>query len=377
MTHQPCVLFLITEDWYFWSHRLDLAKAIRDAGMEVLVVTRVQDHGARIEKEGFRLIPIRMRRRNRQPLRELLSVLELVRIYRREQPDLVHHVAMKPMLYGSIAARLAGVPAVVNAFAGLGYAFITDHQSAKVLRFLIGRALRWALALPRSRVIVQNDVDREQLIRDGIVQPIQVSVIRGVGVDTTAFAPSPEPTGPLVVLLGARMLWDKGVGEFVEAMRKLKARGLDLRGVLVGMVDEDNPACISQEQLRSWQATSVVEWWGRRDDMPRVLASAHVVVLPSYREGLPKVLLEAAACARPIVATDVPGCREIVQDGRNGLLVPPRDAGALAEAINTLVQDQAMRLRMGARGREIVTREFSAEQVARETLAVYRELLER
>jgi glycosyltransferase involved in cell wall biosynthesis len=171
------------------------------------------------------------------------------------------------------------------------------------------------------------------------------------------------------------MLWDKGVGEFVEAVRLLKARGLDLKGVLVGMVDEDNPACIPEDQLRSWEADGVIEWRGHRDDMPRVLASAHIVVLPSYREGLPKVLLEATACARPIVATDVPGCREIVLDGDNGLLVPPRDAGALAEAIVTLLQDRTMRLRMGTCGREIVTREFSAEQVARETLAVYRELL--
>jgi glycosyltransferase involved in cell wall biosynthesis len=376
-TDKPRILFLITEDWYFWSHRLDLARAVRDAGMEVLVATRVGDYGKRIEDEGFRLIPIRMSRGSWNPLREAATVLDVTRLYRRERPDLVHHVAMKPMLYGSIAARLAGVPAVVNAFAGLGYAFIAEHQSARLLRGLIGWALRWALALPRSRVIVQNDTDREQLVQAGIVHPSQVVVIRGAGVDTTTFSPTPEPAGTPVIMLASRMLWDKGVGEFVEAIRLLKARGLDFKGVLVGMLDEDNPACIPHERLRSWQADGVIEWRGHKDDMPRVLASAHIVVLPSYREGFPKVLLEAAACARPIVATDVPGCREIVQHGVNGLLVPPRDAKALAEAIATLVQDRAMRLRMGTCGREIVKREFSAEQVARETLEVYRELLDR
>ena len=375
MTVRPRILFLITEDWYFWSHRLDLARAAKHAGLEVLIATRVQDHGTRIEKEGFGLVPIRMRRRSRQPLRELLAIIELIRLYRREQPDLVHHVGMKPMLYGSIAARLAGVPAVVNAFAGLGYAFIADHQPARLFRGLIGRALRWALALPRSRVIVQNDTDREQLTRAGIVQPSQVVVIHGAGVDVKAFNPTPEPAVTPVVLLASRMLWDKGVGEFVEAVRLLKARGLDLKGVLVGMVDEDNPACIPEDQLRSWEADGVIEWRGHRDDMPRVLASAHIVVLPSYREGLPKVLLEAAACARPIVATDVPGCREIVRQNENGLLVPPRDVTALADAIATLVRDQAMRLRMGVCGREIVLQEFSSDRIAGETIALYRDLL--
>lgn len=372
---QPRVLFLITEDWYFWSHRLDLARAAREAGMEVLVATRVQDHGARIEQEGFRLIPIRLRRRSRQPVHEIGTILEIVRLYRRERPDIVHHVALKPILYGSIAARLASIPAVVNAFAGLGYAFIADGQSARLLRTLIGWALRWALALPRSRVIVQNDADRELLTRAGIVPPSLVSVIRGAGVDTAVFAPSPEPYGTPVVLLASRMLWDKGVGEFVEAIRLLKARGLELKAALVGMVDEDNPACIPEAQLRAWQASGVVEWWGHRDEMPSVLASAHVVVLPSYREGLPKVLLEAAACARPIVATDVPGCRDVVRHGENGLLVPPRDARALAEAIGQLVQDRPMRARMGACGRALVEKEFSSERIAQDTLAVYRELL--
>jgi len=369
------ILFLVTEDWYFWSHRLDFARAVRDAGMQVLVATRVENHGRRIEAEGFTLLPVGLRRGSRHPWRELASILELVRLYRRERPDLVHHVAMKPMLYGSIAARLARVPAVVNAFAGLGYAFTAGGKDTRIIGRMIGWMLRWALMLPNSVILFQNEEDRAGMIHRGIVRAGQSRIIRGAGVDTTLFAPSPLPDGEPVVILASRLLWDKGVGEFVEAARMLKEQGVMARCVLAGHIDEDNPARISESQLREWQGQGAIEWWGRRDDMPKVLASASVVVLPSYREGLPKVLLEAAACGRPIVATDVPGCREIVRNGENGLLVLPRDTKALAGAIATLAQDRAMRVRMGARGREIVMREFSSQQVAGETLAVYRELL--
>lgn len=372
---RPRLLFLITEDWYFWSHRLDLARAARDAGFEVLVATRVQDHGTRIEQEGFKLLPIRMIRRSRHPLRELAAVMELAGLYRRERPDIVHHVAMKPILYGSVAARLARVPAVVNAFAGLGYVFITPGRWAGCVRFLIGKALRWTLALPCARVVVQNAEDGEQLVRDGIVPPGRAVVIRGSGVDPAVFTPSLESAGESLVVLASRMLWDKGVREFVEAAGLLKAQGVRARCVLVGMVDEENPAKIPERQLQAWQAEGNIEWWGHRDDMRQVLSAARVVVLPSYREGLPKVLLEAAACARPIVAADVPGCREVVRDGDTGILVPPKNVQALAQAITTLLQDPALRERMGRRGRDLVVKEFSVERIASETLALYRELL--
>lgn len=372
---RPRLLFLITEDWYFCSHRLDLARAARDAGFDVLVATRVQDHGKRIEQEGFKLLSIRMIRKSRHPLRELAAVLELVGLYRRERPDIVHHVAMKPILYGSLAARLARVPAVVNAFAGLGYVFIAPGRWAWVVRVLIGRALRWALALPRARVVVQNAEDRERLVRDGIVPPGRAVVIRGSGIDTAAFTPGPASAGEPLVVLASRMLWDKGVREFVEAAGLMKAQGVRAKCVLVGMVDEENPAKIPERQLQAWQAEGDIEWWGHRDDMRAVLSAARVVVLPSYREGLPKVLLEAAACARPIVAADVPGCREVVRNGDTGILVPPKNAPALAQAITTLLHDPALCERMGRRGRDLVVKEFSVERIAGETLALYRELL--
>jgi glycosyltransferase involved in cell wall biosynthesis len=372
---KPRLLFLITEDWYFWSHRLALARAARDAGMEVVIATRVQDHGKRIEEEGFKLLPIRLVRRSRNPLRELAAVIEIIRLYRRERPDIVHHVALKPIMYGSIAARLTGVSAVVNAFAGLGYTFIAGDEEIELLRPLIRQVLRWVLALPHSLVIFQNHEDCEELVQAGLVSKANARVIRGVGVDVTRFIPRSEPAGEPVVMLAGRMLWDKGVGEFVAASRLLKQWGIPARFVLVGQPDDENPASIPEEQLRQWQEEGLMEWWGQREDMPNVVAAAQVVVLPSYREGLPKILLEAAACAIPIVATDVPGCREIVRAGESGLLVPPRGAEPLAKAIAALFKDPALRARMGARGREIVVNEFSVERIARDTLTLYRELL--
>ncbi len=375
MKARPRLLLLVTEDWYFWSHRLDLARAARDAGIEVLVATRVQHHGELIAGEGFKLFPIRLLRQSRDPLRELVSIIELVNLYRHERPHIVHHIAMKPVLYGSWAARLSRVPAVVNTFAGLGFTFISNDQQVRLFRSAIGRALRWALALPRARVIFQNGEDREQLVRAGIVRENQAVIIRGSGVNISKFVPRPEENGDFLVVLPARMLWDKGVGEFVEAAKLLHEWGVRAKCVLVGRLDKQNPASIPESQLDEWQKDGVVEWWGHQEDMPGVLASAHIVILPSYREGLPRVLLEAAACARPIVATDVPGCREIVRHGDNGFLVPPKNPQALARAIAVLVQDPALRARMGARGRAMVESCFTAEQVARETLAVYQELL--
>lgn len=376
MTRQrPRLLLLVTEDWYFWSHRLDLARGARDAGMDVVVATRVQEHGARILREGFTLCPIGLLRRSRHPMREAWAILELVRLYRARRPDIVHHVAMKPVLYGSIAARVARVPGIVNAFAGLGRAFIADGSTDRRMRRLIGMGLRWALACPRSLALFQNQEDCERFVRDGLVRAGQACVIRGAGVDTTVYRPLPEPGGAPIVMLASRMLWDKGVGELVEAARLLRQQGVTARFVLAGRVDEDNPAAIPITQLESWHQEGVIEWWGYREDMPDVLASAALVVLPSYREGLPKSLLEAGACGRPIVATDVPGCREVVREGMNGLLVPARDAGSLAQAIAALLKDPERRRRMGALGREVVVREFGMERVVRETLALYEGLL--
>ena len=371
MTAHPKLLFVVTEDWYFMSHRLALAVAAQAAGFEVVVATRVGRHGEAIQAAGIRVVPFGLSRAYGNPVREIAA---LVRLYRRERPDIVHHVALKPIVYGSIAARIAGVPAQVNAVVGLGWLF----TSVKGVMRLIRPAASWVLAtLLRARgslTIVQNPDDRALLVRSHVPES-RIRLIRGAGVDTTVFAPVPEPAGPVCIVLAARMLWAKGVGEFVEAARLIRQAGVKARFVLVGNPDPGNPASVPEATLRAWHGRDGVEWWGRRDDMPRVFHAAHIVCLPSYyREGLPKVLLEAAACGRPLVTTDAPGCRDVVQDGDNGILVPPRDAPSLAQAIRRLIEDERLRLAMGKQGREIVLKEFSSEQVVRETIGVYREL---
>lgn len=372
---QRKILYFVTEDWFFCSHFIDRAVAAKQAGYEVGVITRVRAHGDVIRSAGLKLIPLELRRRGKNLLCELGVIRQLVRIYKTEQPDLVHQFALKPILYGTIAARLAGVKTIINAPVGMGYAFSSRQWKARLIRPLVVLSYRWLMNPPRSRVVLENPDDERLLIGLRIVNVQHTSVIRGAGVDLQRFAVSPEPESGVLVILAARMLWDKGVGEFVQAAAALRNAGVSARFVLVGDADPANPAAIPVSQISAWQAEGIVEWWGHRDDMPKVLSQAHIVCLPSYREGLPKVLIEAAASGRAIVATDVPGCREIVRHGENGLLVPARDARVLAEALKQLILDPSLRQRMGKRGREIAEAEFSVAKIVHETLAVYRSLL--
>jgi glycosyltransferase involved in cell wall biosynthesis len=364
------ILFLVTEDWYFVSHRLPLAVAALEAGYEVIVATRVSSHGDVIRNAGLQLVPFQLSRRRGNPFTE---IAQLVRLYQKVRPTIVHHVALKAVVYGSIAARIAGVENVVNAVAGLGWLFASSSHSAKVLRPLVRAALGFLLSSTRS--IVQNPDDFLVLEAAG-VPGHRMSLIRGAGVDTTLFFPNPPPPMPVMVVLVARMLWDKGVGEFVEAARILHREGVAARFVLVGDADLENPACVPEAKLKSWRGQNGVEWWGRRDDIPCVLRQAHVACLPSYREGLPKSLLEAAASGLPLVATDTPGCREVVLQGQNGLLVPPRDAAALARALRELIQNAVLRQSMGSRSRALAVESFSQRYVIEQTLDLYRTIVE-
>lgn len=369
------ILYVVNDAPFFLSHRLALARAARDAGYEVHVATPDAPAAAAIRAERLMFHPVPMRRSGTRPLDEARSFLALLRLYRRLRPDLVHHVTIKPVLYGGIAARLAGVRAVVNAVTGLGYVFINPGTKNAALRRAALQAYRVALRHPHSRVIFQNPDDLNLFQSEGLVDADAAVMIRGAGVDMEMFTARPEPPGTPVVLLASRMLWDKGVGEFVEAARLLRSAGVAALFVLTGDTDPANPAAIDPAQLQAWQASGVIEWRGHCDDMAAQFAAAHVVCLPSYREGLPKVLIEAAASGRPLVASDVPGCREIVRHGVNGLLVPARDARALADALRRLIDDADLRGRMGREGRELAVREFSLEKVIDETLAVYRDLL--
>ena len=370
----PRLLFVVNVDWFFLSHRLPLALGARAAGLHVTVAAADTGQADRIRRAGLEFVPLPITRGGTGVGAELGTVAALARLYRRLSPDLLHHVTIKPVLYGSLAARLLPHTMVVNAIPGLGYAF--SRESGRMLRVAAQAAYRMALAGGRTRTIFQNPEDQHDFVRKSIVRPERTVLIRGSGVDPARFVPAPEPDGPPVVVLASRMLWDKGVGQFVEAARLLRARGVPARFVLVGGADDENPGGIAAEQLRAWAAEGVVEWWGHRDDMPAVLAQSSVVVLPSfYKEGLPKVLLEGAASARPLVATDIRGCREIVRPEHNGLLVPPRDAAALAGAVGRLLDSPALRRRFGEAGRALVEQEFTEARVVEQTLALYRELL--
>lgn len=371
------LVYFVTEDWYFCSHRLQLAKAAREAGYSVSVVTRVVSHGDKIRSAGLELFPLDFSRRGKNPVSELRAIRQLTSIYKQIKPDVVHHVAVKPVIYGSLAARFAGVPTVVNALAGLGFLFSSSSVKARVLRPIVGTVFRVLLNRHGSTLILQNPDDVESLCGTGIVQRERVRLIKGSGVDVDEYRLQPPPDDRVCVLLASRMLWDKGVGEFVQAAQVLEQEYPSVRFLLAGEGDESNPASIPAEQLRSWNAMRNVEWLGKRDDMPALLASCNIVCLPTYYgEGVPKVLIEAASCGRPIVATDSPGCREIVRRGVNGLLIPLRDVSALADAIKTLLDDPDLRSRMGAAGRQIVKEEFTIEAVVEATLDVYEDLLQ-
>lgn len=369
------LLFFVTEDWYFCSHRLPLALAAKQAGYDVSVVTRVSAHGDQIKAAGIKLIPLNLSRRGSNPFAELKVIGRLISIYRSEQPDIVHHVALKPVLYGSFASRIARVPMVVNAMAGLGLLFSSRSLKVHLARPVFMLFFRFLLNRKGARVILQNPDDVALMCESGVLNIKRITLIRGSGVDTQEFEAQPEPGGEPVAILASRLLWEKGVAEFVNAARVLKKEGVLARFALVGEGDIENPGSIHEEQLRAWHDEGVIELWGQRADMPDVFALSHIVCLPSfYGEGVPKVLIEAAACEKPIVTTDSPGCREIVRDGVNGILVPIRDSSAVAQALKKLIESPELRKKMGKNGRELVVREFSLDKVNRETLAIYKEL---
>lgn len=369
----PKLIYFVTEDWYFYSHRLALAEAAASNGFDVAVITRVSKHEKRITDHGIRVIPVKLRRSSINPFQELLFIWSLCRIYRREKPAIVHHVAMKPVLEGTAAAYLAGVPSIINAVAGLGYIFSANSLKACVLKLVIVPALKTLLRSKRCNVIVQNMDDMNELIDRNIATRARTTLIRGSGVDTNIYVPTAKTNDVPIVLLASRMLWAKGVGEFVELARISRQRNVIARFVLVGEPDPENHDSVPSAKLESWQESGVVEWWGKKDDMLEVFRLADIICLPTtYGEGVPKVLIEAAACGLPIVATNVPGCREIVRRGDNGFLVPPGDVEALFGAVKSLLDNSELRSEMGARGRALVISDFSIEQVIDKTLKLYR-----
>lgn len=372
------ILLIANTSWYLYNFRLPLARYLRDRGLEVIFVSPWDNYAERLTAEGFRWIRLNLIRRSVNPLVEIFTIWHLIGIYRRERPSAVHNFTIKCVLYGTIAAKLSGVRAVVNAVTGLGHIFIGTDWRAKILQPLIRILYKLVLGARRGRVVFQNMDDLRTFADLKLVIPDRTVLIRSSGVDTKRFSPRPshpEDTHPTpIVLFASRLIAEKGINEYVEAARILKTRGWPATFKIAGALDPDNPSSINKTTLEEWRQEGAVDILGHLDDVEKLIALSTVVVLPSYREGTPRILLEAAAMGKPIVATDVPGCREVVEQGKNGCLVPAKNPVALANAIENLLKNPRLCRVMGMAGRKKVVREFDVREVTKQTAQVYEQL---
>ncbi len=376
----PKVLLLANTDWYLYNFRRALANALEDCGVDVVLVCPPGRFVPLLEMAGFRVRCFPLERRSVAPWSQWQPVAALASIYKEERPDLVHHFTVKCVLLGSLAARLARVPAIVNAVAGLGFVFSSSAAYARLLRPAVEAALRLALSGERQRLIVQNEVDRDLLVGRRLVDARRARLIRGSGVNVRRFRPASGPArrrGALRVLLATRLLWDKGVGLFAEAARELSRVDPEIEFLIAGTDDPGNPNSVPGDVIDSWDREGLVDFLGHVDDMPGLLRNVDVLCLPTaYGEGVPRILIEAAASGLPLVASDSPGCRDIVRDGVNGLLIPPAhdEVAPLVYALRQLHANPDLRQAMGAAGRKLAIAGFDEDRVIDATLAVYREL---
>jgi glycosyltransferase involved in cell wall biosynthesis len=356
--------------WNILNYRLPLIRALQDAGHEVVLLAPRDEYTPQLTGAGFRWIDLPLDQRGVNPLVELLSLVQILKVYRRERPDIVHHFTPKCVIYGSIAARLAGVKKIVNTITGLGYVFSGSSAGQRIMQFIV--RILYRPALSGARVVFQNPEDLENLLSPEEVRRGNFYQLGGTGVSLMKYMQTPEPGGPPVVMLPARLIEEKGVVYFVEAARILKRQGSQARFVLVGSPDANRRDSITAVTLRQWVSEGVIEWWGWQNDMDKIYPKANIVSLPTYYgEGVPKSLIEAAACARPIVASDIPGCRKVVVHGENGFLVPIKNAPALARAIDTLLEDADLRRKMGTKSRSIAEMRFSVRQNIHKYFSIY------
>jgi glycosyltransferase involved in cell wall biosynthesis len=368
------ILYVVTEDWYFLSHRLPMARAAKHAGYEIHVATRLNSGKAVIEAEGFTAHALSWQRGSLSPLHSIAGVTELRKLLGTLKPDILHNISLKPVLLGSAAALGLSSITVVNSLTGLGTLFISNHGGSGLTRSAVRSALKFLLKRPGSRTIVQNPDDRKFVLDLG-VPDTSIDLISGSGVDTTHFTPLPEPPLPVTAAYVGRMLADKGVMTLIQAYSLATSRGVKLQLLLAGACDRENPGSLAPEQLREFASAFGIHWLGYVTDIREVWAKAHIAVLASRREGLPKSLLEAAACGRPMIATDTPGCREIAIRDETALTFPVDDAHALADAMMRMAGDADMRTRFGKTARELVEAKFSADAIGKQTVALYGSLV--
>jgi len=365
------LLFLVNDAGFFLSHRAPIALEARRHGYEVHVATAPGPFVDKIRDLGLVYHPVQLSRSGKNPLFEFYSITNIFRLFRRLRPDIVHLVTIKPVLYGGVCARLARIPFVVAAISGLGTVFIGADLKTNLIRRIITPLYRFSLNRPNTITIFQNPDDRLTISRLAGLAANSTRLIEGSGVDLRTYRVTDEPKASIVVTMAARLLRDKGVREFIDAARLLREKGVRATFWLVGDPDPGNPTSITAEELAIWREERIVTLWGHRSDIDQIFAQSNIVVLPSYREGSPKVLLEAAACGRPIVTTDVPGCRDAIIPNKTGLLVPPRDPVSLANAIESLILDENLRREFGLAGRALAEQKFAIEHVVNQHLQIY------
>ena len=374
----PRLLYLVNIPRFFVTHRLPLAEAVRKAGYEVHVAAAGNDetNAERIRAAGYPFHPLPIQQHGVNPFQELSAMLAAARIIRMLRPEIVHTFTIKPLLYAGLSAHILQPPGMVFSLTGLGYLFSDWSRRAAFLRQMVRWPLRLALAHSQARLTFQNPDDQQRFIQLGLIPERRTTLIRGSGVDIQRFQPQPESPGPPVVLFAGRLLWAKGIRDFVAVARMMHEAGVAARFQIAGYPEAGNPATVDEAQLLAWQGEQIVEYLGAVEDMPALIAASHIVCLPSqYGEGIPAILLEAAASGRALVTTDIPGCREIAREGINARLITPGNREELYGALLQLIEQPQLRIEMGAQGREIAVNEFSQEQVFRETLALYQEIL--
>jgi len=378
-TRPEKLLFIVNVDWYFNLHWLSRARACQAAGYEVSLACQFSSDTIlrQLEAEGIHCYPLKLARTSLNPAGEIQSLLQIRRLVRRIRPDLIHTVTVKANIYGGLIATANSIP-LVSTVAGRGWSFSDGGLKARLVSRLVNRFYRSIFRHANSRIIFENPCDRDYFVQQGLLSPEQAAVIPGAGVDLSHFQlMAADKMGEGYLLFASRMLKSKGLDTLVAACDLLRGRGQPVRLRVAGILDESQADALPLEQIEHWADSGKLEWLGQRDDMPELIGESILVALPTrYGEGIPRVLIEAAACGRALIATDVSGCREIVRNGHNGMLISPTAViDEWADTIGALLVDIEKSVEMGLNGRRLVEAEFSDAKICRETLELYEDLL--
>ena len=366
-------LFIVVNvDWFFLSHRLPIALAAQSNGFDVTVVAQDTGYKDDIIDHGLRFIDLPFNRSKFSIFQDIRTILLLQKLYLKKQPDLVHHITIKPVLYGSLAARLTKTRNVVNAISGLGHVFISNNISTIILRKFVKTLYRFSFYNINQKVIFQNTYDKKIFLKSNIVNTNQTKLIRGSGVNISEFKYIPEPKDQMVILFAARLLKTKGIDVFIKAAKIIKSEKTSTVFIIIGRFDHNNPARVLEKEIINLQNDGLIEYWGNVKNVADIIAKSNIVCLPTYYgEGVPRILIEAASCGRAIITTDVPGCNDIVQQNINGLLIPPHNVDALVDSIKLLINNNRLRRSMGRRGRTRVKNHFNIDLIVQQHKDVY------